>query len=157
MPNFNGTKVVALQAASKTPPARLTDKPLTLVVSDTITLAAAAIADTITLGKVYYRSSITRLSTIANAALGSSTTLSVGSFASAASLAAAAATSSAGERSLCASVTLDKRSSPAWEQLGYASEAAALAAYSDGMLPIIATVGGAAATGIVAWEIYTTG
>lgn len=157
MASFNGSKVVALVALGKTPPLPLADKRLNLVVSDTVTLAAAQINDIINLGSVHYKSRIDKLSTLAYANLGASTTLKVGRPGSDAVLSAAAATTSAGERSLISAVTIDKRASPAWEQLGYASEAAALAAYSDGMIPLIATLGGGAGTGIVQWDIITTG
>lgn len=122
------------------------------LVSDTAELSATPVSDVISLGVFSVDARIHPDSLIYTDALGASTTLSIGDATYPAALAAAASTASAGNRSVIASVNIADYFKPLWQQLGYASRQAAVAANSQG-IELLATIGGAAATGTVTWLI----
>ncbi|BBF79917.1 hypothetical protein EM6_0494 [Asticcacaulis excentricus] len=123
---------------------------------DSVELAAAPVADRIFLGNFLLEAILDPYgSDYSYDALGASTTLSIGDTANPAALAAAASTASAGTRKIMASVGIEKYPMPLWQVLGYASLEAAIAAQSrkNGTVNLYATIGGAAATGTVTWQI----
>ena len=137
-------------------PALVVDKAfsrtqLGVLVRDTITLAAAPIADTISLGVFGWETVLDQYDCfLSNAALGASTTLSIGDVTYPAALDAAFSTSSAAQKTLCSAVTIGNYFQPLWSLLGYATLAAAQAVGLQ--CELLATIGGAAATGVVTWR-----
>ena len=122
-----------------------------IIVRDTVVLAAAPIADVIQIGYVGWDTVLDPLGCdVYFDALAANTTISVGDVTSPTALAAATATSSAGSMKALKSVTINNWFQPLWQQLGYATLAAAQAVGTKAEL--LATVGGAAATGNVTWQ-----
>ena len=152
--SFRGTLLQQTQP-SRQPIGALGGEFIQRMALDSVELAAAPIADRIWLGRFLLEAiPDAYASDISYDALGASTTLSIGDATNPAALAAAASTSSAGTRKVFASVDIASYPQPLWKMLGYASlEAAEAANRKRGMVDLWATIGGAAATGTVTWQI----
>lgn len=123
------------------------------IVRDTILLAAAPIADTISLGLIGWETVLDPVACdLYFDALGAASTLSIGDVTYPAALAAATDThTAAGTMKVMKSVTIGSYFLPLWQQLGYATLAAAQAVGSK--CELLATIAGGAATGNVTWQI----
>lgn len=123
-----------------------------ILVRDTILLAAAPIADTISLGVFGWESVLDPVGCdVYFDALGAASTLSVGDVTYPAALAAATDThTAAGSMKALKTITIGNWFQPLWQQLGYASLAAAKAVGNQ--CELLATIAGGAATGNVTWQ-----
>lgn len=122
-----------------------------ILVRDTVLLAAAPIADTIQLAIVGWETVIDPVtSDIYFDALGAGTTLSVGDVTYPAALGAATATNAAGSMKALKTITIGNWFQPVWQQLGYASLAAAKLVGNQ--CELLGTIAGGAATGNVSWQ-----
>jgi hypothetical protein len=125
-----------------------------ILVRDTITLAAAAAATTIQaiVGLGWESVLHPPGCYVANGALGAGVTISLGDVTYPAALAAATAVNAAGTTlSGLPAVTIGNYWQPLWQQLGYASLTAAKAVGPQAEL--LFTIAGAAATGILTWQL----
>lgn len=113
---------------------------------DQKTLAGAAVNDRIFLGSVPSSSVIKKDSRFFHAAMGAAATISIGCANDPNALVNGAAIAAAGEIDL---VAIDNVGKKAWEVLNYAED-------PGENIDLIATIGGAAATGVIAWEIDFT-
>ena len=122
-----------------------------VLVRDTILLAAAPIADTISLGTFGWETVINPKGDVFFDALGAGVTLSVGDAGHPTALVNAKVCTAAGSVPITNAITIDKYFQPLWQQLGYASLAAAQAVAIN--CELLATIGVGAATGNVTWQL----
>ena len=124
-----------------------------ILARDTILLAAAPIADTISLGFFGWESVLDPTSCdLYFDALGANSTVSVGDVTNPAALAAATDThTAAGSLKMLKTITIGNWFQPLWQQLGYATLAAAKLVGTN--CELLATIAGGAATGNVSWQI----
>ncbi|HUO22698.1 MAG TPA: hypothetical protein VMU59_09310 [Caulobacteraceae bacterium] len=123
-----------------------------VLVRDVVTLAAAPAADTIQLGLFGWESIIDPVSSdVLYDNLGAGTTLSVGDATYPTALLNAQGTSAAGTSKIGQINAKTLWFAPLWQALGYASLAAAQKVGTN--CELLATIGGAAATGNLAWSI----
>lgn len=123
-----------------------------VIVRDTILLAAAAVATVISLGFCGWDSIVDPdVSTLHNDALGAGVTLAIGDVSFPAALAAATVCTAAGSFSMMKTITIGNYFQPIWQQLGYATRAAAI--LIGPQAEILATIGVGAATGNVTWQL----
>lgn len=122
-----------------------------VLVKDYITLAAAAIADTVQFGIFGWETILSPGGIIYFDALGAGVTLSLGDAGHTTALINAKVCTSAGNVNISANLTLDLYHAPLWQQLGYATLAAAQAVAPN--CELLLTIGVGAATGKVAWTV----
>ena len=124
----------------------------TVLVRDYTVLAAAPAADTVSLGFFGWESIVDPVgSDVFYDNLGAGTTLSVGDVTHTTALLNAQATSAAGSSKVGQTNAKTLWYAPLWQALGYASLAAAQAVGSN--CELLATIGGAAATGNLLWSL----
>lgn len=125
-----------------------------VLIRDTVELAAAPIADTVEMHHALPWETVLSPSgcTIYFDGLGANVTLSIGDAAHPAALAVATAANAAGSFNMMKTVDIADYYKPLWQQLGYASLAAAKAVAPACQL--LATIAGAAATGTVTWAMH---
>jgi hypothetical protein len=123
-----------------------------ILVRDQILLAAAPIADTISLGIFGWETVLDPVACdVYFDALGANSTLSIGDVNYPAALAAATDThTAAGSVKALKTITIGNWFQPLWQQLGYASLAAARLVETQ--CELLATIAGGAATGNVVWQ-----
>jgi len=124
-----------------------------VIVRDTITLAAAPVNDLVQVAVNIGWDSILDPDgcKVHWAALGGGSELSFGDLNYPAALDAAFATNAAGSQTLLSAIGIGSYYQPLWQQLGFASLAAAQAISQQATL--VFTVLGAAATGVVTWQL----
>lgn len=124
-----------------------------IIVRDTIVLAAAPVADVISLSKLGWESVLDPDGCkMWFDALGANSTLSIGDVTYPAALAAATDThTAAGNLNMLKTLTIGTYFQPLWQQLGYATLAAAQLIGSR--CELLATVAGGAVTGNVTWQL----
>lgn len=157
MTKFYGSKVGSVILASQSTPLvsiALKGGGNTVLIRDTIELAAAAAADTVSLGKVDWETIIdpTAASSIWFDDLGTGQTISIGDATFPNALCNATDTSTAaGTALVMKSVDVANYFKPLWQILGHASLAAAKLVASS--CELLATNNAAAATGTLTWQI----
>ncbi|PIB96511.1 hypothetical protein [Caulobacter sp. X] len=126
-----------------------------ILVRDTIELAAAAATDTVSLVFLPWETVLAPSSAFYFDDLGTGTTLSIGDVTYPTALCNAQdVATAAGSALVMKSVDIANYFKPLWQMLGYASLAAAQAVGSR--CELLATVGAAAATGTLTWQIAGT-